>query len=145
MFSARNLFDSPKLIILAELTSPAANFNSHQPQIRAPGCNWLFFSDYQIAKIMEPSHELSLVPRELTNRALNIGFVRVRFYFLTKVLVEKPVQIPDKKLRFLTPKMQNRLLNYSANPSSSRAAIQLKSQRQSRAAVQLKNYEKTRF
>ena len=58
MFSARNLFDTSKLIILAELTSPAANFNSHQPQIRAPGCNWLFLSDYQIAKIMEPTQKL---------------------------------------------------------------------------------------
>ena len=79
MFSAWSLFNTPKLIILAELTSPAANFNSHQPQIRAPGCNWLFFSDNQIVKIMEPSPELSLVPRELTDRALNIGDVNSFF------------------------------------------------------------------
>jgi hypothetical protein len=31
MFSATALFDSPKLIIFAELTSPVANFKSDQP------------------------------------------------------------------------------------------------------------------
>ena len=36
MFSAAAFFDSPKLIIFAELTSPAANFKSDRPQIRPP-------------------------------------------------------------------------------------------------------------
>ena len=56
MFSAPALFDSPKLIIFAELTSPAANFKSDQPQIRTPKMQFGFFTNPQIAKIMELSH-----------------------------------------------------------------------------------------
>ena len=58
MFSAWSLLDSPKLIIFAELTSPAANFKSDQPQIRTPKMQFGFLTNPQIAKIMELSHEL---------------------------------------------------------------------------------------
>ena len=43
MFSAWNLFKTPKLIILAELSSPAANFNTYQPQNRPPRMQLGFF------------------------------------------------------------------------------------------------------
>ena len=50
MFSAPALFDSPKLIIFAELTSPAANFKSDQPQIRTPKMQFGIFHKHPNSK-----------------------------------------------------------------------------------------------
>ena len=81
MFSAWSLFDSPKLIIFAELSSPAANFKSDQPQVRTPKMQFGIFNKHPNSKNYGAFPRAFLSPQKLTDRALNIGNVNACLLF----------------------------------------------------------------